>query len=90
MGNTGAMAVSLGSVRRKVPLVIGIMAVGAIFTILALQRGAGDNEVSFGRDSKIFFDWVRQYLMAHWTTLDRSEVFSHDEYYIDRLLEQQR
>ena len=83
------MAVSLGSVRRKGPFVIGIMAAGAIFTILALQRGAGDNEVVFGRDSKIFFDWVRQYLMARWTALDRSEVFSHDEYYIDRLLEQQ-
>ena len=82
------MAVSLNPIGRRGPMLLGLLATGSLFAILALQHRAGDNEARFGQDTKVFYSWVRQYLVARWTTLDQGEHFPHDDHYIRQLISQ--
>ena len=51
-----------------------------------LQILAGDNEVVFGRETKVFDQWIRHYMLTRRDAVDRDGRFRHDRYYMDAIV----
>ena len=69
-----------------VPVLVSLAIVVGLFAILVLQTRAGDNEVIFGRETKVFDQWIRQYMLKRRDAADRDGRFPYDRYYMDTIV----